>query len=868
MSGSSPNKSLPAFGSSADLGVEADGNSKHSHRSGKKAESKRRKKERKERERMLNLAEQQAADGPMEKPEHVAESSRFAEIWDSQEHTIATEWEPETHMEELADSPDIVAKKRKRQSRTQTADGLERKSKKRKNPHDETNDIATEQDESLHNHAIDKPEVLSNNETNLNDLAEKFYSGRKRGAYADAADRGSGIAAEAGPGSTMDGMDVKGRIASELDGSALLEKEPDNGAEVSQSSNDGANPISGALPKDSNGSVHDAHGNEPITGIMPAELVGHREQSGVRMNGEAIASQSNGDVYDDIEVPSSVPHPDCAGNSTAKRSARQKRVAKRDFFSRLEDATDENASSQSPSAAALRRKGTKGKRIAASEDETVATPPIANGKAERPKTSSLLRSSPTGDNTAMTPSADSARRKGVLRTPRTVSGALSDLEIRNLTQAMERFRDEKKMTQTEVNELIHRNPKHRSTSELWERLVEACPNQSRHKVINQARRKFHNFVARGTWTREQDKELRRMFEQHGNKYSMIGHAINRHPEDIRDRIRNYVICGDNLRKAQWDEDETRRLIAIVEDAITEIRRMRPEDDDRPVDDDINWQLVSLGMDRTRSRLQCIAKWKALKRAHLNGGSLDCEVAPLNEIIRQARNTASTMSYRNRSVVIKAILESGASTDSRIPWLKVNTELGGQWTRALLMVVWVRLRRTLPNWQSLTVQEICTLLLQRFQNTHQLEYPSETSTADEDAEYREIEYKLQKGQTRLSAAFISKESNASDGEGEEQDRDGEEAAHEQPDAAAEEAAEEPETSQESRPHSIDLGTAAAGDREREIEDSEPEAKYRSHEGRRRRPQSSGGHLKPKGLDYHSDNQSSDTNASQVSSIPAR
>lgn len=844
MSSSSPNKSLLVLGSSADHDVEADGDSKHAHRSSKKAERKRQKKERKERERVLNLTEQQAADSTMAEPELVEES-------DSQEHTVVTKREPETHVEELADSQDIVPKKRKKHSRPETPNGLERKSKKRKNSYDEPNDIATEQEESAHNHAIDEPEDSGTNEVNLNHLAEQFYSSRKKRAHAHAADGGSGIAAEAGPDSSINGVDVKGRYPSAENTGEPIENESHSRENANQSSDDGLNSILKAPPPESDASVHDADGEEPATGIKSGESIDQRDQNEVELNGEIIASESNGHVDDDIEIPSSVPHPNSARNSTTKRSAGQKRVAKRDFFRRLEDAIDENASSQSPSAAASQRKGTKGK--------TLATPSTRNGKAKAPKISSMLRSSPAGDGAAMTPSADSARQMGVSGTPSTVSGAFSEPEIRNITQAVERFRDDNQMTQIEVNELIHGNPKEYRASDLWVSIMETCPGRNRQKVINLTRRKFHNFVARGTWTPEQDEELKRMSELHGNKYSVIGQAINRHPEDIRDRIRNYIVCGDNMRKDQWDDDETKRLVMIVEDAIAEIRRMRPEGDDRPVDEDINWQLVSVGMGRTRSRLQCIAKWKAI-RGHRKG-DMDNEVVPLEEIIKQAQNTAATMSFRNRAVVIKAILNSGAPTDSRIPWRKVCTKLKGQWTRAPLIVVWVRLRSTLPHWQTLTVPEICTLLLQRFQNTHQLEYPSETGTADEEAEYRDVEYKLQRirrhksRSTPSSTAFVGKESSDSDGDGEAQDGE-------------EEVAEEPETSQESRPRSVDLGSAVARSREREIEDSEPEDKKHSPKKRSRRPPSSKGRPKPKVLNYDSDNQSSDTNASQVSSIPAR
>ncbi|KAH7029291.1 uncharacterized protein B0I36DRAFT_244375, partial [Microdochium trichocladiopsis] len=167
------------------------------------------------------------------------------------------------------------------------------------------------------------------------------------------------------------------------------------------------------------------------------------------------------------------------------------------------------------------------------------------------------------------------------------------------------------MSQFEINAFIHGNPKDVNSSEFWNRVISTCPNRRRQKVINQCRRKFHNFVARGTWTPEQHDELSKMWEMHGNKYTLIGSLINRHPEDVRDRIRNYVVCGDNRRKDAWSQEEEDRLANIVAEAIDTIRRMREKGESNSAATDeelVDWQMVSEKMDRTRSRLQCITKW--------------------------------------------------------------------------------------------------------------------------------------------------------------------------------------------------------------------------------------------------------------------
>ncbi|GAP90654.1 putative myb transcription [Rosellinia necatrix] len=881
MSNSSPYSSSPVP-SSIDFSIQAEVDGKLPHPSDKKAESKRRKRERRESRRAAKLAERQAAASAT--LELADEPSRFAEIWDAHEAVLAAkreqeEEEPEPPVGEpvggVVESRNTTSKKRRRESRIQVEDGPQRKSKKRKNPQNDTTSIATEHNEPSYGYTIEEPEVSGNSEINFNELAEHFYSGRKRKSQADAAEAGSETV------EPRDSLDINGRSGIDLAGNGPVGTEVDGQAETygDDFSDNGvsgmawgtlsaAHVITGlqatASATSANEPIRDNHPSEPVLpGVIVGEETNHEAQDGMDVDGRAAPNHIGEVTDDDIEVPSSLPlprsngEPGAQGRATNTTSTGSKRVAKQDFFSRMADNYDESISSQSPSAAALSHKSGKGKRIAVSEGDNIAGPSTANGKSVPPKVKDMLNS-PGGERAPITPSTESMVRVREIKTPVTLSGAFSELEIQNLTEAIERFRDDHKMIQHHVNELIHSNPKESRAGELWECIMAACPGRSRQKVINQTRRKFHNFVARGTWTAEQDQELREMFERYGNKYSLIGQLINRHPEDIRDRVRNYIICGDKLRKDVWSQEETDRLVTIVEQAIEEIRSQRAklgQDNIRPVEDDINWQMVSQGMERTRSRLQCIAKWKAIK-PHLAGGGLDGDAAPVEEIIQQARETATTMSYRNRSFVIKGILKSGANADSRIPWLKVRTELGNQWTRPPLMIVWFRLRRTIPNWQSLNVKEMSTILLQKFQETHKLEYPSDISQQDDLAEYREIEYRIRRGRksnpTPKSAAIVGKES----------DEDDEDEREEQDETTQ-------ETSQE-RPPSVDLGTGSAGEKEeREVEDSEPEASNRGQSRRRLHTRPRGKRARAEDLEHDdSDNQSSDTNASQVSSIPAR
>ncbi|KAI1159480.1 hypothetical protein F5B18DRAFT_585383 [Nemania serpens] len=867
----------------------------------------------KEKKHAARLARQQQQLAARSVSEAIEEPSAFAEIWESQEQAIAAKRE---HIEEdePAESQNATSKKkRKRNSHNQAEDALKQGSKKRKNSHSTTGSMAAEHDELAPSNAVAGHEAsYADGDISFNDLAEQLYSDRKRNSHFSAIAADSASASEVGfehenPSGVM-GMD--GQIQEDLTGSGSVKHEAAGGAEVYHNGH-----IDNAYNDDHHGNItlqappaghitttrspsgspkeliHDIHNSQfGITGIEQNGVANYGVQIEPSMNTGVVPSHNVGAVYDFVEIPSSVPHPTGAGEHSAKpratnkASTGRKRVAKPDFFSRIVDEIDESLALQSPSTAPLSRRAQKGKgkEMAVAEGDVQAGPSTANGKVKQPKITSML-----DGNIAATPSRQSAVRLRTPKTPATLSGAFSDFEIRNLTQAIERFRDDNGMTQFQVNELLHINPKEARAGDLWEHIVATCPGRSRQKVINQTRRRFHNFVARGTWTIEQEAELNQMYKQYGNKFALIGQLINRHPEDIRDRIRNYTICGNSLKRDQWTQGEVDKLIIIIKEASVEIlkeRAKRNVNDDRPVEDDINWQLVSQGMGRTRSRIQCIAKWKSVK-PQLNGGGLDGETAPIEEIIQQARETATTMSYRNRSLVIKEILKTSANADSRIPWLKIRNELGNQWTRPPLMIVWFRLKRTIANWQSLNVKEISTLLLQHFQQTHKLEYPTEESgDLDYDVEYREVEYRIRRGRngnlTPKSAAFISKASDDEDeDEEEEEGEEGEEQGEGEAegrvrdllDATGEEAVEtaEAETSHSHRRHSVDLGIGSASEKERVVEDSEPETDARSRR-RRRQTRSQKGRSKPQDIqqDESEDGQSSDTNASQVSSIPAR
>ncbi|KAI2635848.1 hypothetical protein GGS26DRAFT_514543 [Hypomontagnella submonticulosa] len=487
------------------------------------------------------------------------------------------------------------------------------------------------------------------------------------------------------------------------------------------------------LSNDDDQNIEDREDNKEDDNVEPDEVVrssGHASRP--RSSGSNATNDerhpNNDELIDGSEAGRDNSNSKHA-NSRPKSASARKRVAKPTFFEReVEERTDA--------------------RVIASSSPT-ARPSKSTVKGQA-KISTMLQGNTENNPRPKTPSAKHPATPKKRQPHQLVTGQFSEFELRNITQAVERWRDDHNLTQYDVNALIQGNPREVKSHDFWARIVATCPNRRRQKVINQCRRKFHNFVARGSWTQEQHDELKGLWETHGNKYAVIGKEINRHPEDVRDRIRNYVVCGENRRVDPWTQEEEDELRSIILSALETIRARRQtgqisaEESD---EDLIDWQRVSELMHRTRSRLQCMQKWKLMSRDRQRqegAGSIDGgEVLSIEQTIQTARDEANATSSRERYRLLKAIRASGAKAESRIPWAKIRAkQLGSRWTRPTLMLVWSRLKRSVPDWTIMSVPEVVQQLTSRYRETRELEFPS-TEHYGPDAEYSELKRKITK-----------------------------------------------------------------------------------------------------------------------------
>lgn len=341
------------------------------------------------------------------------------------------------------------------------------------------------------------------------------------------------------------------------------------------------------------------------------------------------------------------------------------------------------------------------------------------------------------------------------------SGAWGQDELDALKRVVDSFREGHSMTQEEVNNMVHEVPNKADSvnKELWDKADMAVPRRTRKQIIERARRVFHNFAARGTWTDEQKEEIHELFESHPNKWGEIAKMINRHQQDVRDYWRNHYLVYQSQTKARWNKDEEERLKEVVEEAISKIRiqrenndQLRPRPRTKKTDDEamLDWQQISAAMDLTRSRQQCKWKWIDMREKGVVGDdSIRLPSQPrrstgprgngISEELANAREDYRGMGPEEKFRLIDAIKDSGAREDKNIPWRSlVDERFRLKWHRPALRLVWYRMRQTCPNYEKEDVEANARHLV-NFYHMHQSLPHFDEATADDALEELIVQY---------------------------------------------------------------------------------------------------------------------------------
>lgn len=304
-------------------------------------------------------------------------------------------------------------------------------------------------------------------------------------------------------------------------------------------------------------------------------------------------------------------------------------------------------------------------------------------------------------------------------------GKITAEELQAITSAVELYREMHDLSEYQMAEIVQMAELNLIDEHegFWKEIREAVPNLPNRKVFETCRRKFHNFEARGSWNATQDEELKKAYERFPQKWKQIGGMINRFPEDARDRWRNYLVCGDKLRKDKWDKEEEDRLREVVAECVEIAKKSLKKQPRKSVpksyEELIDWGTVSMKMDMTRSRLQCVAKWKQIKE---RGDSEDERLTAITRTEwREAKAThiSQTMLAPEVLELLRIIRDSGAGKESSIPWLLIVEELGvaGKNRRMAFKICFRKLREKVPGGEDMRFREILDFLIDEFEAVH-------------------------------------------------------------------------------------------------------------------------------------------------------
>jgi hypothetical protein len=297
-------------------------------------------------------------------------------------------------------------------------------------------------------------------------------------------------------------------------------------------------------------------------------------------------------------------------------------------------------------------------------------------------------------------------------------------QLNEIDRAVDDYRTLNNLTQYQMNELIQSSGNARPGQLLWRALYENLPDIPHRKLQNTCRRRFHNFEARGAWAPEDDEELRKAYEQHPGRWKMIGEILNRFPEDIRDRWRNYLVCGETRKTDIWMIEEEGQLREAVKECLEKIRNARLENKigtASEIDDEklIDWQEVSLLMNRTRSRLQCRNKWQFIKAREVKDAADQFETKPIALTVwrlGQASNIIKGFTATDKLRLLTTIRDSGASREGKIPWASIKKDLDGEGKRMAWRLCFQKLQENIPGYRDMDFKDILEWLIGAFEST--------------------------------------------------------------------------------------------------------------------------------------------------------
>ncbi|QSZ33414.1 hypothetical protein DSL72_004982 [Monilinia vaccinii-corymbosi] len=306
------------------------------------------------------------------------------------------------------------------------------------------------------------------------------------------------------------------------------------------------------------------------------------------------------------------------------------------------------------------------------------------------------------------------------------NGRLDENQTKRIALAVESYRFGNNLEQSDVNRIIQGNAL-TDGKVFWDFMKSEVPDVPTRNLQSWCRRNFHNYAARGVWTAEQDEDLMQLFNRMPKKWSLIGAALNRLPDDCRDRWRNYLSVP-NLEFGPWTLEEERQLKDAVKrcvDLIREFKRreglLTPEEENDDVyhERDISWMRVSELMGLSRSHLQCYRKWKAIKkRERATTDDLVAERIVISNSLHHLKScqAASKTLAAEKLQFLRAIRDSKAGAESKIDWRAIDEKLDRNHDAMEMRICLRGLMHNLQSHESKSLQENVRVLIKAFEKS--------------------------------------------------------------------------------------------------------------------------------------------------------
>ncbi|KAH7369627.1 hypothetical protein BKA65DRAFT_486675 [Rhexocercosporidium sp. MPI-PUGE-AT-0058] len=327
---------------------------------------------------------------------------------------------------------------------------------------------------------------------------------------------------------------------------------------------------------------------------------------------------------------------------------------------------------------------------------------------------------------SMTPKSAAPKPKtpklpaGSQATPASKGARIPEDDIKTIANAVESYREEYDLTQTDLNAIIQGQAGSENGRQFWTYIYEEVPHLPKAKVLNHCRRNFHNFEARGSWTAEADQDLKDAYERNPGKWKQIGGELNRFSEDCRDRWRNYLVCGDKLKKEVWAKEEEEKLKEVVEELLELIRigEGKSSKDAKKHDyTNLDWMKVSEMMGHTRSRLQCLTKWKNIMEREDADTEDVVALQPISKTnwrLEEAENVARKMRAPEKLELLYLIRDSKAGNEGKIPWQIIQQDLRVKNRKMALRVCYRNLKEHIPDNEEMKLQDVVSALIDLYE----------------------------------------------------------------------------------------------------------------------------------------------------------